>query len=158
MYTELIERSVTKSNSLPEKMDQQVQTDALENKLEERQVSKDENQIVLPKWIFFIVIGGTSIFLIIVIVIACKCSKKKANSDAINKSLRKEPKPRAVNTRHGRPMIAKPINEWKSTKMTEKGHAKKSYDEDENEDLFDEGCDDRHSTMSRKTLNGEHLY
>ena len=115
------------------------------------ELPNDSVHFHLPKWIFVIIIGCTGIFSIVVIIIVivfCRCQGRKAHrSDATKSAETAGPKLKTS----GGPIITKPINEWKSTKMTQKGSVEnlKSDEDDDNEDLFEEGFEGCSATERR---------
>ena len=120
------------------------------DKAKQMQHSQNADDIYLPKWILFIVIGGTGAFLILIIAVISSCWSRKSRAERGKiarkpiESLSVEAKLGSLNTTNGLPIISMPIDEWKSTKMTQKGPAEKS--DDDNEDLFDEGWDENGKT------------
>ena len=139
---------------------------ALEQKLEDQEdqrrhiqtqqdigASQDSIHIHLPKWVLFIIIGGTGSFLILVIALFF-CYWRRWNRAERNqgvksmKSFSPEPK---LETTPCPPIISMPMDEWKSIKMTQTGPADES--DDNNADLF-EGHEDTttHDTIQEHPI------
>ena len=130
---------------LREAMSLKNETEILRMKLDEkeRKFQQAQDGVIVPGWVFFIITGSMGIgcmgllLIIGIIVLYCWWRKRNGTESAAGRSSGLEPGSAACNRVRSITINPDPVQEWKSSQITQRGGL---ADDDSNDLFFDEGC------------------